>query len=153
MYITFAEYQALYNDLEETQFNIYAYEASRLVDIYTSGVDGVLKLKDYMPTEDYDVKAIKHCTAKITHELYMFDKAKNASGYVEREDGTIMGKTVSRVSSGSESVHYEITKSVYETSNETDKSMYLRQIIDGNLRNVCDKNGVNVLYMGRYPNV
>lgn len=155
MYITFEEYTNLYNDITEQEFNNLEYEASRLVDVYTSGVDGVLKLREYMPVDEYDVTAIKRCVAKLIHEMSMFDKAKNASGYMEREDGSIMGKTVKSVSSGSESISYEITASVYEkaSSDESVKSVYLKNVICEYLRGVCDLNGVNVLYMGAYPNV
>lgn len=153
MYITFIEYSELYSDLTEQEFNNYEYEAERIAEIETTGVDGFSKLQNAMPTDERNLKAIKRLLIGLTHEVALMEKARSAGGYVDKSDGTIQGRTISRVSSGSESIHYSVTSTIYELSASDIelRNRYLISYAVERLRGVCDKNGVNMLYMGVYP--
>lgn len=153
MYITFEEYSELYSDITAEEFNIYAYDAERIAEKECTGVDGFNKLRNAMPEEDPDLKAIKRAIIGLTHEVAQMEKAKKAGGYIERADGTVQGKTLSSVSSGSESMSFGVTATVYELS-ASDlelRTRYLSTYAVEKLRGIYDKNGVNVLYMGVYP--
>lgn len=61
-YIDFSDYLWIYSDSEITpgEFSRYAWEASRLIDIQTTGVDGV---KKPTPTDEDDLECVKRCCA------------------------------------------------------------------------------------------
>lgn len=153
MYITFDEYTTLYADMTAQEFNLYAYDACRLADYYTTGVDGFLKLQNAMPEDERNLTAIKRCIIGLTHEIYLLEKAKQNAGTQERGDGTVMGKNIASVSSGSESISYSVQSTVYElaTADIELHNRYLEAYATDRLRGVYDKYGVNVLYMGVYP--
>ena len=159
MYITFEEYIAIYDPIDEAIFNRLAFDACRVLDIHTTGIDNVKKLRRFFPTDDYDVKAVKHCAAKIINLLYQIQQAENAAmeaiGYESTEQG-MRGKVISSVSAGNESISYSTgnasTTAVSEAVKDPSakEKLMTKAVWDG-LRGVDDANGISLLYMGDYP--
>lgn len=159
MYITIDEYDELYEQFEGNCFDRLAFEACRVMDNHTTGIDGVRKLKLAFPTDAYDAKAVKHCAAKIVNILYQIQEAETtasvARGYTETAQG-LQRKIISRVESGNEAISYSETKL---TNSSIDAAVADRSVRDAlinsaireHLSGICDANGVNLLYMGRYP--
>lgn len=164
-YVTYQEYTAVYGDkaIKEADFNRLLWDATRLMDANTTGIDGYKKLKNAFPTDADDAETVKRCIYKIITILHLVEdvetSATNSHGYVTKEDGTVVGKVVSSVSSGSESISYASGSSANET-------VYEKAAVDLDFRNtllinavreflsgIRDANGVNLLYMGRYPDV
>ena len=161
MYLTFDEYTALYSPIEETVFNRLAYDACRCIDRYTTGIDGVKKLKTAFPMDEDFAQAVKYCTAKIINTLFQIQEAEESAsmgrGYTKTENG-LQGKVVSSVSAGNESISFSsanagasvIDKAV---SDLPTRESLIKSIVREYLSGVQDANGVNLLYMGVYPRV
>ena len=102
---------------------------------------------------------VKHCAAKLVNILHQIHEAEMAvamgRGYTETEQG-LQRRIISRLESGNEAISFSESK----TSNSAidaavaDKSArdyLLAETVWEYLRGVEDENGVNLLYMGRYP--
>lgn len=161
MYITFDEYLQLYDPMEKQVFNRLAFDACRVMDIHTTGPDNVKKLKHFFPTDEDSVAAVKHCAAKIMNLLYQIHEAENAAamgrGYTETEQG-LQRRIISRVEAGNEAISYSEIKLSNTTidaavSDKAVRDKLLADTVREYLSGVTDANGVNLLYMGRYPRV
>lgn len=159
MYINFNEYVELYGAIERNLFNRLAYDASKYVDRYTTGVDGVKKLKTYWPVDVDTVEAVKRCAAEIVFVLLQIHEAEQTAsigrGYTQSENG-LHGKVVSSVSAGNESVSYTVASTQATAidqaiSNTSDRDKLIRGVVCKHLSGETDANGVNLLYMGVYP--
>lgn len=164
MYTDYAEYSALYGDdaATEAEFNLLSWDAFRKMDVATTGFDGVRKLHDAMPVDDYSVECVKRCACELIQMAYDIknaeDAAKMAQGYTAREDGSIHGRVVSSITAGNESISYATSQSAM-VSTLADKAMASqsvreqaeRDIIARCMGGVYDSNGVPLLYMGPYP--
>lgn len=157
-YITFAQYSGLYSDLtDNAEFNRLSYDASRLMDIHTTGIDNVKKLAVAMPTNAGDAECVWHCCAHLIHVMKSIEDAENgATGYVTRADGTVVSKAVSSISSGTESISYSNGASTAlgaAVGDMNERNRMYGDIVKRYLSGVPDSNGVNLLYMGAYPYV
>ena len=164
MYITFDDYKQLYEPIEERVFNLLAYDACRMMDIHTTGIDNVKKLKLYFPADEDDVQSVKRCAAKLVHFLNQIREVEMAvnlgKGYEVTEQG-IRGKKISSVSAGNESITYAdgysnasiafLTEAESAAKDKSVKDKLVAGIIWECLSGVEDANGVNLLFMGRYP--
>lgn len=163
-YVNYDYFLSLYCDKEypeEERFDRIAWEACRVLDIATTGIDGVKKLKQAFPTDKDDAETVRRCACKLIDTLLKIESAEqaaqNANGYITREDGTVMSKLVTSVSAGNESISYATGSTAAQTMiNEaaTDlatRNLLLNAIIEEYLSGISDANGVNLLYMGRYP--
>lgn len=159
MYITFDEYAKLYDPMDEKSFNRLAFDACRVMDVHTTGIDNVKKLKSYFPTDEYDADAVKHCAAKMVNTLYQIQQAEIAAlesrGYESTEQG-MRGKVISSVTAGNESISYatgnaSATAIDAAAKDKTARDKLLADIVREYLSGVSDANGVNLLYMGAYP--
>lgn len=158
MYITFDEYTQLYEPMEERLFNVLAFDACRVMDVHTTGIDNVKKLKKYPPEGD-DALAVKHCAAKIINLLYQIQQAESSAmesaGYESTEQG-LRGKVISSVTAGNESISY-VTGNSSATAidaavkDKTVRDKLVADTVREYLSGVKDANGVNLLYMGAYP--
>ncbi len=161
-YADYMFYQSIYADIEISQadYNRLAWEASRKMDVATTGIDGVKKLKIAFPTDEEAAETIKRCFCKLVNILYRVELAERtvnqARGYEETENG-LRGKVISSVSAGNESISYATTSGGTATlidkalSDKAVQDRLYRDTIFEYLSGVHDKNGVNLLYMGRYP--
>ena len=159
MYITLEEYTQLYDAIDEKAFNRLCFDACRVMDIHTTGIDNVKKLKRFFPIDSDAVEAVKHCAAKLINLLFQIQEAEKASamgrGYTETDQG-LQGKIISRVESGNEAISYSETKTADSTIDfaVADKSVREKLLADTvreYLSGVADDNGIYLLYMGKYP--
>lgn len=162
MYVDYTYYRSIYGDegATEKDFNRLSWDADRMLDIATTGVDNYKKLRDAFPVDKCDAETVRRCACKMINFMWQVEQSEKAQqrahAFVERDDGTFVNKVVSSVSSGTESISYStsaggstaIDKAV---SNRAERNAVYRQIIRDGLSGVVDKNGVNLLYMGVYP--
>ena len=138
----------------ESDFPRYAERASDRIDILTFD-----RLADGLPENERAQKKIKKAVCTLADALFQIDTVKNAAmetvGTVKREDGTVINKAVSSVSSGSESISYVTgtsgtNSSVYGQAAMDKKveNVLVTQIVFENLQGVMTDDGVPVLYAG-----
>lgn len=161
-YITYGEYAALYDQIDNQLFNRLAYEAGRIMDIHTTGIDNVKKLKRFFPADEDDADAVRHCAAKLIYTLNQINQAEvtalDSRGY-EATDRGMRGKVISSISAGNESISYATTVNASATAydaaakDRTVRDKLLAEIVWDYLRGVPDSNGVGLLYMGVYTHV
>lgn len=159
-YIRRDYYTGLYGEISETDFNRLSWDACRLIDRYTTGIDNVKKLKIAFPTDADDSEIVKRCACEVVNLLYRIQQAENSAaagkGYESTEQG-MRGKVISSITAGNESVTYSVGGNSSETAIDTAvkdasaRENYIANTIRGYLSGVTDANGVNLLYMGAYP--
>lgn len=159
MYITLEFYTQLYDTIDEKVFNRLCFDACRVMDIHTTGIDNVKKLKRFFPTDSDAVSAVQHCAAKLTNLLVQIHEAEAASAvgreYTETAQG-LQRKIISRVESGNEAISYSEVKNTDSTidaavADKTVRDKLLAETIREYLSGVEDCNGVNLLFRGEYP--
>lgn len=157
LYADFNYYQTKYlgKTVSEDEFAVYGRKAQRRIDQLTTG-----KLSFAFPTEENAKAAVQDCLCELVDFIKQVDVYRNnlmeALGYQKDEEGKMVGKVVSSITSGSESRSY--------TSGGNEKSTVLEAAKDEKVLNVqcyaivrdClsmleDANGVNLLYAGPYP--
>lgn len=156
-YVNYEFYTSIYGSaLPETDFNRLEYDARRRVDVLTGK-----KLQFAFPTDEDSIEAVRRCVCNLIHLAGQIEAAEkrvaDAQGYEVNQDGSMRGKIVSSVSSGSESVSYtaKTEQKTFIDSVLADKKMQdnlYKDTILSHLALVADSNGVNLLYMGiPYP--
>ena len=156
--MAYADYQfyteKYYGDtVPESDFPKYAERASDRIDAITFD-----RLVNGFPEEERAVIKVKKAVCAVTEALYQIDRIKKSSmesvGTVTREDGTVVSKAVSSVSSGSESISYASGGSgisnIYSQAAVDKKveSVLLYQVATEYLSSVTDKKGICLLYAG-----
>ena len=138
-YAVYEDYVNLYGggEADEAAFGRLLPEAGRIMERAVTGVDGVCKLKAAPPEGD-GAEAVKRCACALVRALW---QAERRDGCVERSDGTVTGRVVTRVTAGQESVTYAAPDSAGGRRNLEDLA---REYLAG----VPDGNGVNLTYMG-----
>ena len=138
----------------ELDFQKYAERASNRIDRIT--FDRIAHMHPDDPKMD---KKIQEATCAVAEALYQIDIAKRASieafERIQQEDGTVTGKVVSSVSSGSESRTYATGSSgnasnIYAQAamDKKTENMVIYQTAVEYLSGVTDDEGRNVLYAG-----
>lgn len=145
MQISYSDYAVLYgtNPAVESAFPRYSWDAERIVNDLTTGVDGVCKLKVAFPTDNYAVECVKRATAAVIDKMAQVDEMsrKLASGGV-----------VKSRSAGNESISYEISGEISSAAaSQAEQTRLYSTVIEHYLRGVSDANGVNLLFRGMYP--
>ena len=156
--MAYADYQfyteKYYGDtVPESDFPKYAERASDRIDAITFD-----RLVNGFPEEERAVTKVKKAVCAVAESLYQIDQIKKASmesvGTVTREDGTVVSKAVSSVSSGSESISYASGGSgisnIYSQAalDKKVESVLLYQVATEYLSGVTDKKGICLLYAG-----
>ena len=157
--MAYADYQfyteKYYGDtVPESEFPKYAERASDRIDSSTFD-----RLVNGFPEEERAVTKVKKAVCAVADAMYQIDQIKKASiesvGTVTREDGTVVSKAVSSVSSGSESISFTTgtsggTESIYGRAAVDKKveSVLLYQVVTEYLSGVTDKKGICLLYAG-----
>ena len=157
--MSYADYQfyteKYYGDtVPESDFPKYAERSSDRIDAITFG-----RLVNGFPEEERVVTKVKKAVCAVADALYQIDQIKKASiesvGTVTREDGTVVSKVVSSISSGSESISYATgssggTESIYGQAAVDKKveSVLLYQVAMEYLSGVTDSKGIFLLYAG-----
>ena len=157
MYATLETYTSLYGEITETEFNRFGLEADRVMDMYTTGIDNVKKLKIAFPAaEDSNIQACACAIINVLKQISDVETSQaSARGYTEGING-LQGKVVSSQSAGNESVSYgtaerdltAIDKAVGDTQQ---RNKLIMDIVKHWLSGITDANGVNLFYMGPYP--
>ena len=157
--MAYADYQfyteKYYGDtVPESDFQKYAERASDRIDAITFD-----RLVNGFPEEERAVTKVKKAVCALAEALYQIDQIKKASmesvGTVTREDGTVVSKAVSSISSGSESISFATgssggAESIYGQAAVDKKveSVLLYQVAMEYLSGVTDKKGICLLYAG-----
>lgn len=163
-YVDYAYYKSLYGDasMDEASFNRLCWMAQKKIDNATTGIDGFRKLKSAFPTNEDDAETVKRCLCALLMVAYNIEQAEKrislSKGYVENADGTLKGKVVKAISSGNETIEYSLSGGTSERSvfdvvvadKNAQEKLYFDTIKEF-LSGVPDNNGVNLLYMGKYP--
>lgn len=159
-YVDYEFYKSIYgeNAISETEFNRLSWEAQKRVDSLTFG-----KLKFAFPTEEDGAEAVKRCVCRLIEIAYQIEQANRriaeGQGYVMDEvTGSVRGKVVSSVTSGSESISYTAKSENGSTlidavlADKTAQGRLYADTVKEYLAGVPDANGVNLLYAGMpYP--
>ena len=160
-YIEYEYFKTLYPDVPEADFNRLSWEACRKMDAATTGIDGVRKLAVAFPVDEYAAECVKRCACALVDVLNQLKQAREnaakASGYTETTNG-LQGKVISSVSSGNESISFasgtsgsSATAIDKALSDKAAEAQLYTDTIREYLSGVADANGVNLLFMGRYP--
>lgn len=155
MYITYNDYTSFYGDdrIPQNLFEGLALEADRIMDVYTTGIDGFRKLKEAFPTDESDARMVRFCCARLCDILWQIREASEASRMIATDNGAHSG-TISSVSAGNESISYGSADSSLigkAAASISARSDLIDEIVQGALRSMTDANGVNLMYMGSYP--
>lgn len=157
MYADYEYYQTEYGGkMSADDYKRFGRKAERRID----GITGN-KLQFAYPTNERDVEAVKDCVCELADFLYQIDgyntAAMESMGTVTQADGTVKGKVITSISSGSESIGYSAASSSSTATMEAAKdkkvadAMIYGMVRDG-LSGIKDSNGVNLLYAGiPYP--
>lgn len=137
-------------------FTHFERKAERRIDVITGN-----KLQFAFPAKKKDKETVKDCVCELTDFLYQLDSyqsaAMDSAGVVAQADGTVTGKVITSISSGSESISYSAKGSADTFLMEAAKDKkvadtVIYSIVKDGLSNIPDKNGVNLLYAGiPYP--
>lgn len=155
-YVDYQFYTEKYygDTVPESEFPKYAERASDRIDAITFD-----RLINGFPKEERAVTKVKKAVCAVAEALYRIDQIKKASmesvGTVTREDGTVVSKAVSSISSGSESISFATgssgnTESIYGQAaiDKKVESVLLYQVATEYLSGVTDKKGICLLYAG-----
>lgn len=146
MQLCYADYAVLYGDNPDVQkaFSRYLWDAEKVVNDMTTGVDGICKLKVAFPTDEYAAESVKRAIVAVIDKIYQIDDMNRKLA---------AGKVAKSKSAGNESISYEtgtgeIAKAVSSTA---EQSLLYSAIVERYLSGIADANGVNLLYRGLYP--
>lgn len=137
----------------ESDFLKYAERASDRIDQYTFD-----RLVDGLPDNERVKTKVQKAVCAVADTMYQIDQIKKASmdtvGTIQREDGTVVNKAVSSVSSGNESISYatgnNISSNVY-TQASMDKKVenaLLLNVATEYLAGATNDKGICLLYAG-----
>ncbi len=152
-------YAARFGEIDAKDFERLSWEACRKLDAYTTGIDGVKKLKIAFPTDEDDAETVKMCACQLISTMAQIEAAeKSAASFRELQEteNGLRGRVIASVSSGNESVSYSV-KGAAETqidkavADKAYRGRLFKEIIWEYLTGIADANGVNLLYMGAYP--
>lgn len=154
-------YAARYGEIDTKDFERLSWQACRKLDGYTTGIDGVKKLKIAFPTDEEDAETVKMCACQLISTMAQIEAAeKSAASFRELQEteNGLRGAVISSITAGNESISYS-TKAVADTpidkaaADKIYREHLMKEIIWEHLTGVTDANGVNLLYMGAYPYV
>lgn len=138
----------------ESEFPKYAERASDRIDQYTFD-----RLVDGLPDNERAKTKVQKAVCAVADAIYQIEQIKKASvdatGTIQREDGTVVNKTVSSISSGNESISYAtgnnaMGNSIYAQASMDKKveNVLLLNIATEYLSGVTNNDGVCLLYAG-----
>lgn len=146
--VSYSDYLSIYgNELNEAAYNRLGWQAERIMDIQTTGIDNVHKLDIAFPTVERDADAVKRCYYELIH------KAHEIEDYVSRATSAGGHGAVASRSSGSESISYvRVQTEIDDAAGDLSaRNRLFFGIVKNYLSGISDANGVNILFMGEYP--
>ena len=139
--------------MPESDFLKYAERASDRIDQYTFD-----RLVDGLPDNERVKTKVQKAVCAVADTMYQIDQIKKASmdtvGTIQREDGTVVNKAVSSVSSGNESISYatgnNISSNVYAQASMDKKveNALLLNVATEYLAGATNDKGICLLYAG-----
>lgn len=158
-YATYDYYKSIYGEdsMPETDFNRLSWEACDWIDNLTLN-----KLQFAFPKMERDIEKVRRCVCMVITELYQVEQVKksamDAIGYTQQSDGSLRGKVITSISSGSESMGLSAggtsanTAETKAAQSEKDLSEEVVGKVKRILDNAFDSNGVRLTYRGiPYP--
>lgn len=149
MFITYTEFTAVYgNEMTEAEFNRFLYDAEAEIRRNTTGLNNYSKLDEAFPVKVADVTAVKRCLMALVDACARIQNAEYATIGV---DGAIGGSGIQSRNSGSESITYatgNVSRIADAVKSNSARDALYRDICKKYLSGHCDRNGVNLLYMG-----
>ena len=144
---SYEDYKALYGEdgMDQAVFDRLVWEARKIMDDFTTGVDGIRKLDAAIPEDARGAEAVRRCELALVRQL---SQMESVQGSIIRADGTVTGKVVTDLTAGAESVSFAAPG---QTDGAEGRQQTLRQTAERYLAGVTDKNGVPLLYAGPYP--
>lgn len=141
-YVEYEFFHKLHNDISEEEFTTLEYDARRILNAHTTGVDNVQKLRIAFPTNEEDAEAVKRCMSKLIKLMHDINSIEDTG-------------VVSSVSSGSESISYATSGTAIgaAVADLNARNKLFNATVREYLSGVSDANGVCLLYMGVYPYV
>lgn len=155
MYTTYEFYTTRYfgDVIPKEAFEKFCQRSCDEIDIFTFN-----RLIDGVPTNERAAARVQKAVCALAELFYRIEmedrKADESTGVIHKEDGTVIGKQITAVSSGSESVHYAVgqgtTTSTITTAVKDVKSRRkleydtVREYLTG----VKDNKGELLLYAG-----
>lgn len=137
----------------ESNFLKYAERASDRIDQYTFD-----RLVDGLPENERVKTKVQKAVCAVADTMYQIDQIKKASmdtvGTIQKEDGTVVNKAVSSISSGNESVSYatgsNISGNVYAQASMDKKveNALLLNVATEYLAGATNDKGICLLYAG-----
>ena len=137
----------------ESDFLKYAERASDRIDQYTFD-----RLVDGLPENERAKTKVQKAVCAVADTMYQIDQIKKASmdtvGTIQKEDGTVVNKAVSSVSSGNESISYatgnNISSNVYAQASMDKKveNALLLNVATEYLTGATNDKGICLLYAG-----
>lgn len=155
MYADREYYNSLYEEIDAQTYNRVGWQAAKLLDKYTTGIDGVRKLQKAFPSDLDAQEAVKRCECALVNLLLQIEQTEKAGAIATRADGTLTIGAVSSVSSGAESISYAAGNTAINTAaaDNSARERLISSTVREYLSGEKDANGVNLLYMGVYPYV
>lgn len=150
MYADYEYYQTEYGGkMSADDYKRFGRRAERRID----GITGN-KLQFAFPTNERDVEAVKDCVCELADFLYQIDSYNTAAmesmGTVAQADGTVKGKVITSISSGSESIGLSTGSSIktsaskaVESEEDLDTQVYKK--VKTGLNGIHDSNGIPML--------
>ena len=92
MYVDYEFYKKVYgyDAVSESEFNRFSWDASKKIEHYTTGVDGVKKLQVAFPTDDNGVESVKRCACALIDLMCNIKQAeqnlRSATGFIQKDD-------------------------------------------------------------------
>lgn len=137
----------------ESDFLKYAERASDRIDQCTFD-----RLVDGLPDDERVKTKVQKAVCAVADTMYQIDQIKKASmdtvGTIQKEDGTVVNKAVSSVSSGNESISYatgsNISGNVYAQASMDKKveNALLLNVATEYLAGATNDKGICLLYAG-----
>jgi len=162
MKLTYEDYTRRFGTsrVTEEEFPMLSFEASRIMAVHTTGIDGYRKLELAFPLIPYDAETVIMCACRIVDLLWQIhtaeETARTVRGVQETGNG-VRGKAITSMSAGNESLSFESSATAGGTAidkavaDSTAQKVLFREIVDTYLQGITDAHGVNLLYMGAYP--
>lgn len=162
MKVTYQDYTQRFGSsrVTQAQFPHLIFDASRIMAVMTTGIDGYRKLELAFPYDPYNSEAVIMCACKLVDVLWQIEQAQESARAARGTEQTVngyRGKAIASMSAGNESVSYENSATAGGTAidkaiaDSAEKKVLMHEIITQYLSGVQDAHGVNLLYMGVYP--
>lgn len=155
MYTTYGFYTTRYfgDIIPQDDFEKFCQRSCDEIDLITFD-----RLAKGLPSDERTAARVQKAVCALAELIYRLDtedrKAEESTGVVKREDGAVIGKQITSVSSGSESVSYSAGQNTNNgligavLKNSTARKKLKYDTVKQYLTGLTDDKGVLLLYAG-----